>query len=196
MNIESGDKIGIKGETGSGKTTLINLMIGLLEDYHGEIKLNQGNLKDNLYNLQNKIGYVPQSVYLADESILFNITLDEEKKADHKKLSKILSMVELNDLVNNLPDKINTVIGERGGKLSGGQCQRIGIARALYRNPSIIIFDEATSALDEETENKILDKLFNYNAEKTIIIISHRNNSFKHCKTIFEIKNKNINKLK
>ena len=105
-------------------------------------------------------------------------------------------MVELYDFVNNLPNKINTVIGERGGKLSGGQCQRIGIARALYRNPSIIILDEATSALDEETENKILDKLFNSKSEKTIIIVSHRSNSFKHCNTIFEIKNKSLNKLK
>lgn len=196
LNINSGDKIGIKGDTGSGKTTLINLITGLLREYEGEIQINHNDSNYNLINFQNKIGYVPQSVYLADESILFNIILGNEQNVDQEKLSKILSMVELYDFVNNLPDKINTVIGERGGKLSGGQCQRIGIARALYRNPSIIILDEATSALDEETENKILDKLFDNKSEKTIIIISHRSNSFKHCNTIFEIKNKSLNKLK
>jgi len=195
FNINSGDKIGIKGETGSGKTTLINLIIGLLNDHQGEIKLNGNNLNYNLLSYQNKIGYVPQSVYLADETILFNITLDDEKNLDEKKLSKILSLVKLNDFVEKLPNRLNTVIGERGAKLSGGQCQRIGIARALYRDPSIIVFDEATSSLDEQTENKILDNLFNNNLDKTIIIISHRNNSFKYCKKIFEVKNKNLKDL-
>ncbi len=195
FNINNGDKIGIKGETGSGKTTLINLIIGLLNDHEGEIKLNENNLNYNLLSYQNKIGYVPQSVYLADETILFNITLDDEKNLDEKKLSKILSLVKLNDFVEKLPNRLNTVIGERGAKLSGGQCQRIGIARALYRDPSVIVFDEATSSLDEQTENKILDNLFNNNLDKTIIIISHRNNSFKYCKKIFEVKNKNLKQL-
>ena len=198
LDIHRGAKIGIKGETGSGKTTFINLLIGLLKDYQGKIKLNEIDLSlnYNLINLQNKIGYVPQTIYLADESILFNIILDKEKNVDQNKLSRILSMVELYDFVNSLPEKINTVIGERGGKLSGGQCQRIGIARALYRNPSIIIFDEATSALDENTENKIFSKLFQDSEDKTIMIISHRNNSFKYCDTIYEIKNKSLNRLK
>tara|TARA_B100000073_G_C23692961_1_gene557189 strand:+ start:397 stop:1491 length:1095 start_codon:yes stop_codon:yes gene_type:complete len=196
LNINCGDKIGIRGETGSGKTTLINLIIGLLQDYEGKIELNNQDLENNLFNLQNKIGYVPQSVYLADETILFNITLDQEKNVDHQKLSKILSLVELTDFINNLPENLNTVIGERGGKLSGGQCQRIGIARALYRDPSIIVFDEATSALDEQTENKILNKLFQNSSDKTVIIISHRKNSFVYCDKIYEIKNKNLIEFK
>ncbi len=195
LNIYSGDKIGVKGETGSGKTTLVNLIIGLLDDYKGEIKLNEANLDNNLLSFQNKIGYVPQSVYLADESILFNIVLDHEKNVDREKLSNILSLVEIHDFVDKLPDKLNTIIGERGAKLSGGQCQRIGIARALYRDPSIIILDEATSALDEQTENKILNNLFNNNLKKTIIIVSHRNNSFKFCKKIFEVKNKRLKEI-
>tara|TARA_B100001057_G_scaffold458674_1_gene508144 strand:+ start:1870 stop:3597 length:1728 start_codon:yes stop_codon:yes gene_type:complete len=196
LNINCGDKIGIKGKTGSGKTTLINLIIGLLGDYEGKIELNDKDLEDNIFNLQNKIGYVPQSVYLADETILFNITLDHKKNVDYEKLSKILSLVELSDFINNLPENLNTVIGERGGKLSGGQCQRIGIARALYRDPSIIVLDEATSSLDEQTENKILNKLFQNSLDKTVIIISHRNNSFIHCDKIYEIKNKNLTEFR
>ena len=192
FTIEKKDKIGLQGKTGSGKTTLINLIIGLLDNYEGEIILNNQKFKNNLINLQNKIGYVPQSVYLADESLLFNITLDDEENVDFEKLKKVLENVELANFTDSLPNKVNSIIGERGSKLSGGQCQRVGIARALYRDPSIIILDEATSALDEETEDKILDKIFKINSDKTIIIISHRKNSLKYCNKIFEIDNKKI----
>jgi len=191
--INKKDKVGIQGESGSGKTTLINLIIGLLNNYEGEIILNGQKLEKNILNLQNKIGYIPQSVYLADESILFNITLEDEKNVNFEKLKRILNTVELGNFVDKLPDKIHTIIGERGSKLSGGQCQRIGIARALYREPSIIIFDEATNALDKTTENKILSTIFNKNPEKTIIIISHNKSTLKYCNKIFEMNKNKLN---
>ena len=193
FTINKKDKVGIQGESGSGKTTLINLIIGLLNNYEGEIILNGQKFENNILNLQNKIGYIPQSVYLADESILFNITLEDEKNVNFEKLQRILSTVELVNFVNMLPDKIHTIIGERGSKLSGGQCQRIGIARALYREPSIIILDEATNALDEITENKILSSIFNKNPEKTIIIISHNKSALKYCNKIFEMNSNKLN---
>ena len=196
LEINKGDKVAIKGETGSGKTTLINLIIGLLKNDKGKIFLNEKDLDKNLFNWQSTIGYVPQSVYLADESILFNITLSDKEIKNSEKIDNILKIVELYDFFQTLPQKLETKVGERGSQLSGGQSQRLGIARALYRDPSLIFLDEATSALDIETENKILNNLFNDNGKKTIITISHRDTSFNYCNKIFKISDGNLKKLK
>lgn len=195
LDLVKGDKIGIKGKTGSGKTTLINLITGLIKNYEGEILLNDNDFNINLFNWQNKIGYVPQSVYLADESALFNITLTDKKNVDFHKVQNILKIVGLYDFFNTLPKKLETRVGERGSQLSGGQCQRLGIARALYRDPSIIILDEATSALDQSTENSILKSLFVNNKDKTILTISHRNEALKFCNKIIEVKQASINEI-
>lgn len=195
LDLAKGDKIGIKGKTGSGKTTLINLITGLIKNYEGEILLNDNDFNINLFNWQNKIGYVPQSVYLADESALFNITLTDKKNVDFHKVQNILKIVGLYDFFNTLPKKLETRVGERGSQLSGGQCQRLGIARALYRDPSIIILDEATSALDQSTENSILKSLFVNNKDKTILTISHRNEALKFCNKIIEVKQASINEI-
>lgn len=195
LDLAKGDKIGIKGKTGSGKTTLINLITGLIKNYEGEILLNDNDFNINLSNWQNKIGYVPQSVYLADESALFNITLTDKKNVDFHKVQNILKIVGLYDFFNTLPKKLETRVGERGSQLSGGQCQRLGIARALYRDPSIIILDEATSALDQSTENSILKSLFVNNKDKTILTISHRNEALKFCNKIIEVKQASINEI-
>tara|TARA_B100000886_G_scaffold332817_1_gene285979 strand:- start:209 stop:991 length:783 start_codon:yes stop_codon:yes gene_type:complete len=196
LDLVKGNKIGIKGKTGSGKTTLINLITGLIRNYEGKILLNDHDFNVNLINWQNKIGYVSQLVYLADESALFNITLTDKKNVDFDKIQKILKIVGLYDFFNSLPKKLETRVGERGSQLSGGQCQRLGIARALYREPSIIILDEATSALDQLTENSILKSLFVNNKDKTIITISHRNEALKFCNKVIEVKNASVNEIK
>ena len=149
---KKGDKIGIVGETGSGKTTLINLISGLLKPTKGKVGINTINEIDfDKYKLN--IGYVSQSVYLSDESIYFNISLNENNsKKDRDRIKNLLGIMNLNKFKKN--SKLS--IGERGSKISGGQIQRIGIARALFQKPSMLILDEATSALDEKTERKIL----------------------------------------
>ena len=195
LDLVKGNKIGIKGKTGSGKTTLINLITGLIRNYEGKILLNDHDFNVNLINWQNKIGYVSQLVYLADESALFNITLTDKKNVDFDKIQKILKIVGLYDFFNSLPKKLETRVGERGSQLSGGQCQRLGIARALYREPSIIILDEATSALDQLTENSILKSLFVNNKDKTIITISHRNEALKFCNKVIEVKHASVNEI-
>ena len=188
--IKKNDKIGIIGKTGSGKSTFINLLCGLLECTHGQIKINTKNdIKENLYSWQKLITYVTQSVSILDENIIFNITLESDlSKINIQKINEVLKMVELYDDIYNLPKNIYESAGENGKNFSGGQCQRLGIARALYKNAKIIVLDEATSSLDEITETKILEKLFEIK-DCTIITISHRKNSIKDCNKIYEIKN-------
>ena len=195
LKINKRDKVGIIGKTGSGKSTFINLFCGLLDNNQGEIEINNKIIQDVRVSWQNGIGYVPQFVSILDESLLFNISLETNPdKASIEKINQILKIVSLYDYVNSLPEKIYTLAGENGNNLSGGQIQRLGIARALYKNPSIIILDEATSALDEATETKILDNLFK-NKECTIVTISHRKNSLKQCNKIFEITNNLIEEI-
>ncbi len=193
INIKKGEKIGIIGKTGSGKSTFINLFCGLLNCDTGKIEINNKNINEILTQWQNIIGYVPQSVSIIDESILFNITLENDvKKIDLNKVEEVLKIVELHDHIYNMPNNVYELAGENGVNLSGGQCQRLGIARAIYRDPSIIILDEATSSLDEETENLILEKLFKNVDKKTIISISHRKSSLKNYDKIIEFKDNQL----
>lgn len=196
LEICRNQKIGIIGETGSGKSTLINLFNGLLDPTEGRIKINNLNSKSLTTVWQNEIGYVPQKTSIIDESILFNITLNENiKNFEHKKVYDILKKVEIYDFVNRLPKKIYNKAGENGKSLSGGQAQRLGIARSLYMRPSILVLDEATSALDEKTENKILYNLFNDTSIKTIIIISHKLSSLKFCDKIYNLSKGKISEI-
>tara|TARA_Y100000590_G_scaffold216695_1_gene245464 strand:- start:1569 stop:3308 length:1740 start_codon:yes stop_codon:yes gene_type:complete len=197
LKINRGDKIGIMGKTGSGKSTFINLFCGLLESNSGQIYVDEKLLKEFLNIWQNQIGYVPQTVSIFDESVLFNITLtDKENEIDLNRVNNILKLVDLDQIVDNLPNKIKELVGEHGAKISGGQSQRLGLARALYREPNIVILDEATSGLDENTENLILEKLFKNKPDLTIITISHRKNSLKHCDKVLSIENCLMNELK
>ena len=195
INIEiiKGDKIGVVGKTGSGKSTFLNLLCGLLECNQGKIKINTNiDLKESLFFWQKKIAYVPQNVSILDESILFNIALENDlNKINLEKINEILKTVDLYDYIYSLQKNIYELAGENGKNFSGGQCQRIGIARALYKNVEIIVLDEATSALDEITETKILEKIFEKKTF-TIVTISHRKNSVKDCNKIFEIKDKTL----
>lgn len=194
INIKDGDKVGVIGRTGSGKSTFVNLFCGLLRPSEGRIKINGEDLNKSEQSWQKKIGYVSQAVSIIDESILFNITLNDDiNKINLDRVNKLLKQVDLYDHIYKLPNNIHELAGEDGAKLSGGQCQRLGIARALYRNPSILILDESTSSLDENTEEFIIKRLFNSISKKTIISISHRNSSLKHCNRILEVKDNTIN---
>ena len=141
-------------------------------------------------SFQSEIGYIPQKVTIFDESVIFNIALEFDKsKINTSRVNKILKELELYEDINKLPNKLNEIVGEKGAKLSGGQCQRLGIARILYRNPSIIILDEATSALDSFIESKVLNALFDNYKECTIFISTHKKQPLKYCDKVYELNN-------
>lgn len=193
LKIKKKDKIGVMGKTGSGKTTMINLLTGLLSPDKGHILINK---KKDFYidSWQNALSYVPQNIYITNSSIKFNITFKDTLSAEEEeKLDDVLKKVQLYDFVNSLENKGNTLLGESGNNLSGGQSQRLGIARALYKDSQIIILDEATSALDESTEEKILDTIYSTTNEKTVISISHKKSSLRYCNKIYEVKDGSIN---
>ena len=192
MIIKKNEIIGLKGDSGVGKSTLTNILLGLIYPEKGKILIDKKILNQkNAGSWRKQIGYVGQNIYMFDESIKYNITLEKNKqKIDQTRLKKVLKDTNLNSLINSLPNKINTKVGERGSRLSGGQLQRISIARALYRKTELIIFDEPTSALDEDNELKILNIIKNISKNKnsTIMIISHKKQMFRYCNKIYSIK--------
>jgi len=189
LEIEKGEIIGIIGNSGSGKSTLIDLITGLLSPSNGSIYINGKKLGENLGSWLKIIGYVPQEIFILDDTLEKNITFGaENKKRSKLQIQEILNLLELDGLVKSLPNGLKTNLNERGTRISGGQKQRIGIARALFNNPEIIILDEATNALDKNLENKVLNNLQKFD-RKTIIIISHNLEIFKkNCSKIFEVK--------
>ena len=196
LTIDKGRFVGIIGESGTGKTTLINILLGLLSPSEGQILADEINVQDNIEDWQKKIGYIPQEVYLLDASIRENIAMGiDDKDINQKKIDELIKFTNLEDLINKLPEKSYSNVGYMGNNISGGQKQRIGIARALYSSPEIVILDEATSSLDIENENMIIKKLSELKGDKTIIIISHKKNSLKYCDDIFEIKEEKINRI-
>ena len=187
--IPTKNTVGFVGPTGSGKTTTVDIILGLLEAKKGTLEIDgQSITKENTRAWQRSIGYVPQNIYLSDDTVAANIALGVDPKDINQeiveKVSKIANLHEF--VVNELPEKYLTSIGERGVRLSGGQGQRIAIARALYHNPKILILDEATSALDNQTEQVVMDAVNKLNKEMTIIIIAHRLNTVKNCDIIFK----------
>ena len=197
LNLEIGKNkiIGILGKTGIGKSTLIDLIIGFLKPDKGTIKLGGQKIENNLKNWQSNIGYVPQSIYLLDESIKFNITMDDDpNNIDEQRLKKVINTAQLSDLVRSQYDLENSIIGENGIKLSGGQKQRIGIARALYRNPKILILDEPTNNLDQNTSKLLLNHIKNEYDSIKIIVISHNNLDFSYCDDVYKINDYKIKK--
>ena len=197
FTIKSGATIGIIGESGTGKTTLINILLGLLQPTKGEILVDGKKIKNNLKGWQKMIGYVPQDVYIMDDTIKKNIAfaLPEEQINKEQVISSIKKS-KLEDFVSNLEDGMNTNIGEFGDKISGGQRQRIAIARALYRDPKVLIFDEFTNSLDLETEKNILKEVFNLKGKKTVIMIAHRLTTLENCDLIYKIEEGKILKVK
>jgi ABC-type bacteriocin/lantibiotic exporter with double-glycine peptidase domain len=194
LRIEAGDKIAIIGETGSGKTTLINLISGLVSPTKGQVFINSSRIF-NFEMTKLNIGYVSQSVYISDDDIIFNISLNRD--VPKNRINFIHSLLK-NLNLNNFRNKkdIYKSLGERGLKMSGGQIQRIGIARALYREPSLLILDEATNALDEKTEEKILNYLFKEFKDKIVIFCTHKKKLLKYCNKIIQVKAQKANFIK
>jgi len=197
LEIKKNKIVGICGKNGSGKSTLLNIIAGLLEPNIGSVKLDGKNIKDFKQLYQFTIGYVTQKTYLTDDSVVENIIFGRKREEHNREqMDKAIALAQLKNIIDNLPNKENTLLGERGTKLSGGQQQRIGIARALYKNPRIIIFDEATSALDSESQEEILlSTVFKENLEKIIIIVSHDKRIFKMCDEVYQIEHGTLTKL-
>ena len=186
LTIKKGDFVGVIGETGSGKSTLINLLTGLLKPTEGKVEVDELNINENLKGWHKKIGYVPQSVYLTDDTIRKNIAFGLlEDNIDNNLVQQAVEKASLSQFLDSLPNGLETIVGEKGIRLSGGQQQRIGIARALYRDPEILILDEATSSLDQSTEKAIVESISFLKRKKTLIIITHRLFTVKNCDKIF-----------
>jgi ABC-type multidrug transport system fused ATPase/permease subunit len=165
----------IKGESGSGKSTLLNIVCGLLQPTNGEVLVDNKNVKNFIKSYQSKLGYVPQKTLLLEDTLLDNIIFGQSgKNIDLNLIKEVIHKSKLNKLIDKLPQGLNTIIGEKGSSLSGGEQQRIGIARALYKKPEILILDEATSALDETTERQILQEIFDLQEFMTIVMVSHK----------------------
>jgi ABC-type multidrug transport system fused ATPase/permease subunit len=187
--IEKGSKIGITGKTGSGKSTLFHLMLGLYKPSVGNIFYKNISIYENLKLWRNQIGYVSQNIYLLNNSIKKNITFDFlDKEVDKKKLEKAIHIANLSEKINQMPNGVDTNVGNEGLKLSGGERQRIAIARAVYKEPNIFFLDESTSALDTITEDIIMENINKNFKNKTIIIIAHRKTSIDKCDKIWNIK--------
>jgi ABC-type multidrug transport system fused ATPase/permease subunit len=188
LTIKKGSRVGFIGITGSGKSTLIDIIMGLLEPTGGVLKIDENIItKTNFRNWQSRIAHVPQTIYLSDNSILENIAFGIPLyEIDHNRVVEAAKKAQIFDTINILDNKFETQIGERGVRLSGGQRQRIGIARAFYKQADVIIFDEATSALDNETETEVMNSIDILGKELTILIIAHRITTLKNCDCIFE----------
>jgi len=191
LDIKKNSMIGISGVSGSGKTTFVNLITGLIKPNGGQILIDElQDINKDIPSWQSKIGYVSQSIFLFDGSIKQNIAFGaEDETIDQPKLLNAIKLSQLENFVNSLKNGVNTLIGENGAKISGGQIQRIGIARSLYRNNDILIFDESTNALDEQTERDFFKSLLNLKGSRTMIIVSHNKENLLNCDQIYNIKN-------
>ena len=192
LQVDKNKSIGLFGQSGSGKTTLVDVMLGLLEPSKGEIHLNNKIVKNNK-EFRNLVAYIPQDIFIINDSVKNNITLTgRDEVVDDVLLEDVVLRSRLKEVINNLPEGINTNIGERGVKLSGGQKQRIAIARALYNKREVLIMDEATSALDNNTEKEIIDEIRKLKGKVTMVVIAHRLTTLQHCDEIYEISNGRI----
>lgn len=189
MTIRKGESIALIGESGAGKTTLADVILGLFKPEKGMVEADNFSIFSDPLGWAKTIGYVPQSVYLTDDTIKANISfglLDEE--VDEELMWKALEQAQLKEFVEGLPEGIDTIVGERGVKFSGGQRQRVAIARALYHDPDILVLDEATSALDNETESAVMEAINTLQGKKTLIIVAHRLSTIQNCDKVYEVK--------
>lgn len=188
FSIKKGETVAFIGSSGAGKTTLADIILGLLEPSEGRIMADDLDVFKNLATWHKQLGYIPQSIYLSDDTIRNNIAFGiKEQDIDDKAVEEAARKAQLYDFVDSLDKGFNTFVGDRGVRLSGGQRQRIGIARALYHNPSILVLDEATSALDNETEQAVMEAIDSLRGEKTMIIIAHRLTTIRNVDIIYEV---------
>ena len=189
LSIRQGESVGFIGSTGAGKSTLVDIILGLFSPASGAVKVDGVDIQTNLRGWQDNVGYVPQSIFLTDDTIRRNIAFGlSADKIDEVAVWSSLRAAQLEQFVNDLPEGLDTVIGEGGVRLSGGQRQRIGIARALYHDPSILVLDEATSSLDMATESDFMEAVSSLKGDKTLIIVAHRLSTVEHCDHLYRIK--------
>jgi ABC-type multidrug transport system fused ATPase/permease subunit len=188
LKILSGEAVGFVGQSGSGKSTLIDIMLGLLHPQTGSVFINGQSIEDVKQSWQKTIGYIPQTIFLMDDSLRRNIAIGiADKEIDELAITEALKSAQLEEFVASLPDGLDTVVGERGVRLSGGQRQRIGIARALYHRPSVLVLDEATSSLDTETEHGVMQAVQALQGDKTVIIVAHRLSTVEYCDRLYRL---------
>ena len=193
FTIPDKSSVALVGTSGAGKTTLADIILGILIPQNGAIFYNGLNIHMNPGEWSKHIGYIPQQIYILDESIRQNIAFGIEKKEiDDDIIWHVLELAQLKEFVLSFPEKLDTIVGDRGIRLSGGQRQRIGIARALYRDPSILVLDEATSSLDSDTEKAVMEAIQSFQGSKTLIIVAHRLSTIEHCDIVFRLDSKKI----
>jgi ATP-binding cassette, subfamily B, bacterial PglK len=188
LSVPCGACVGIIGESGAGKSTLIDVMLGLLRAEEGIVSVDDIDITENVRGWQDLIGYVPQSIFLTDDTLRRNVAFGlADDKIDEANVTRAVRAAQLDEFVSVLPDGLDTKVGERGVRLSGGQLQRVGIARALYHDPVVLVLDEATSALDSATERSVMDAVHALRGRKTVIIVAHRTSTVERCDRVFRI---------
>lgn len=191
--IQKGSSIGFVGSSGAGKSTLVDLILGLLTPLEGHILVDGQDIQANLRQWQNLMGYVPQNIYLTDDTLRRNVAFGlSEDQIDDQAVQKAIQAAQLDQFIATLPLGFNTIVGERGVRLSGGQRQRIGIARALYHDPEILVLDEATSSLDTETEQGVMEAVRALHGDKTVLIVAHRLSTVAHCDRLYRLEHGNL----
>jgi ATP-binding cassette, subfamily B, bacterial PglK len=188
LMIRRGDCVGFVGTSGAGKSTLVDILLGLLAPSGGSVRIDGEDVQKSMRNWQDQLGYVPQSIYLTDDTLARNVAFGlADAQIDTEAVWRALGAAQLAEFVRSLPDGLQTTVGERGIRLSGGQRQRIGIARALYHDPAVLVLDEATSSLDGATERGVMEAVSALTGSKTIIIVAHRLSTVAHCTKLFRL---------
>lgn len=191
--IPKNTSIAFIGPSGAGKSTLIDILLGILIPQEGGVYFNGKSIHHNFNEWAKNIGYIPQTIYLLDETILENVAFGVDKgKIDEEKVWHALEQAQLKEYVLSLPKGLQTTVGDRGIRLSGGQRQRIGIARALYNDPPILVLDEATAALDNKTEKKVMQAIKGLQGSKTVVIVTHRLSTVAHCDVVYEVSGRTV----
>jgi ABC-type multidrug transport system fused ATPase/permease subunit len=188
LKVEIGTSVGFIGGSGAGKSTLVDVILGLLQPLTGAVLVDGRNVQEDLRGWQNLVGYVPQSIFLTDDSLRRNVAFGlADSQIDETAIWRAVNAAQLGSYIKSLPEGLDTMVGERGVRLSGGQLQRVGIARALYHDPQILVLDEATSSLDTETERSVMDAVHALHGRKTVLIVAHRLSTVQHCDYLYRL---------
>jgi ABC-type multidrug transport system fused ATPase/permease subunit len=194
VTIPKNSSVAFIGPSGAGKTTMVDLILGVLKPQQGRIAVDGTDIAESYRGWHDKIGYIPQTIYMLDDTIRNNIAFGQTEPIDDNKIWDALRQAQLDEFVKSLDEGLDTMIGEAGVRLSGGQRQRIGIARALYRNPEVLVLDEATSALDTETETAVMEAIDSLQGKMTMLIIAHRLSTIKNCDVVYQVENGSVHR--